>query len=218
VVDNEIMKENYKILSSLPEPPSMEPRFRHIYEDTFKVTQLGLPNASLIMQCVLMEALMKEIIYSKEGHDIKGGFGKVIRWCKENEYIDNVDFDFLVRFKDELRNLYIHSDFDEITKDYGILGVEFNLDKNDLVGSILRARDKLKVAPEPLNRYRPVIDMTKVAMDKDRYFAQFLATYRFVYLMAEKHFVKEYQYNNCKTINILSICVAIILWVSLFRW
>jgi hypothetical protein len=51
------------------ELPHMEPRLRQAYMDTFCITMMGFWNISIIMQGVLLETLVKEIIFAKEKKD-----------------------------------------------------------------------------------------------------------------------------------------------------
>ena len=96
------------------ELPHMEPRLRQAYMDTFCITMMGFWNISIIMQGVLLETLVKEIIFAKEKKDFRGAFGDAIDRCEKKGYLEDTEISFLKRFKDEIRNPYQHIDIKKI--------------------------------------------------------------------------------------------------------
>ena len=88
--------------------PHMEPRLRQAYMDTYCVTMMGFWNVSIIMQGVLLETLVKEIIYAKEKKDFRKAFGYAINRCEKKGYLTDVEIKFLRGFKDQIRNPYQH--------------------------------------------------------------------------------------------------------------
>lgn len=99
---------------SLIDLPHMEPRLRQLYMETFTVTMLGFWNVSIIMQGVLLEALVKEIIFAKEKKDFQEPFGDAIKTCEDKSYLTKEEIKFLKQFKDKIRNIYQHVDIKKL--------------------------------------------------------------------------------------------------------
>lgn len=124
--------------------PHMEPRLLQLYHETYYTTLLGFHNVSIIMQGVLLEALVKEIIFENEKKDFKKAFGKAISHCDKKKYLDTEEIKFLTLFKDGIRNIYQHVDISALTRGMSIPGWKIPIDKNDVAGSILRGIGRIK--------------------------------------------------------------------------
>jgi hypothetical protein len=115
----------------------MEPHLLALYRETYFTTLLGFHNVSIIMQGVLLEALVKEIIYSREQADFQKPFGAAIKRCETEGYLDSDEIEFLTSFKDLIRNLYQHTDIKTLTRGKSVPGWKIRIDKKDVVGSLL---------------------------------------------------------------------------------
>ena len=121
----------------------MEPRLCQLYYEVYLVTLLGFPNMSLIMQGILLEALVKEIIFLNERSQFHGTFGAAINHCKEKGYIDEGDeFNYLFEFKDKIRNPYQHIDIEKVTDGSSVLGYRIPVSLDNVGDSILNGIKK----------------------------------------------------------------------------
>jgi hypothetical protein len=187
-------EKNSKFLQSIDNLPFMEPRLRSLYIETHAITLLGFANASIIIQGVLLEATLKEIIYSHEKRNFEGELGPAIKYCLKKGYIEQKDYDFCESFRKGYRNMYQHFDVEEQVEGSHVMGWQIKIDKNDVAGSILRGiiniREGIAGAPTKItpNELRPVADIIKETRDKDIYIESFLNIAYFVRKMARKHF------------------------------
>ena len=174
--------------------PHMEPRLRQAYMDTYCVTMMGFWNVSIIMQGVLLETLVKEIIYAKEKKDFRKAFGYAINRCEKKGYLTDVEIKFLRGFKDQIRNLYQHVDVKKIVGKSKVRGWKIPLEKGKVGESLLKGIKKVKkgeVGPGELVGYkdlRPVGTVIKGTIDKQRALPLFLHVEKFVRGLSTKHF------------------------------
>jgi hypothetical protein len=174
--------------------PHMEPRLRQIYMETYCITMMGFENVSIIMQGVLLETLVKEIIFEKEKKDFQKPFGDAIDRCKEKGYLTDVEIKFLRRFKNEIRNPYQHVDVKKIVGESKARGWWIPLEKGKVGESLLKGIKKVKkreAGPGELVGYkdvRPVGTVIKGTIDKQRALPLFLHVEKFVRGLSTKHF------------------------------
>lgn len=86
--------ENISKMPSLDNLPFMEPHLLALYHETYYMTLLGLHNVSIIMQGVLLEALVKEIIYNQERVEFQKPFGPAIHRCEKKDTLKPMTLDF----------------------------------------------------------------------------------------------------------------------------
>ena len=188
------VKENIEYFQALTDLPHMEPRLGQLYLETYIVSALGFPNISLIMQGVLLEALVKEIIFENERKQYTGAFGTAIHHCKDNGYIDEEEFEYLDSFRDTIRNPYQHIEVEKISKESSVKGWKIPIDSEDIEGSLIKKikeiRDGLSEPPETYTAkdLRPVAFILKQKIDEENYIIQFLQTAYFVRMMSRKYF------------------------------
>jgi len=179
---------------SFIELPSMEPRLRQVYIDTYCVTMMGFWNVSIIMQGVLLETLVKEIIFVKEKKDFRGSFGYAISRCEKKGYLTDVEIKFLRRFKDEIRNLYQHVDVKKIAGERKVRAWKIPLKKEKLAESLLKDIEKVikgEAGPAKLMSYRdirPVGIVIKGTIDEQLALPLFGRVEKFVRDLSTKHF------------------------------
>lgn len=185
--------ENISKMPSLDNLPHMEPHLRALYHETYYVTLLGLHNVSIIMQGVLLEGLVKEVIYDKEKEDFQKPFGLAIDQCEKKGYLDAKEIGFLKDFKNEIRNIYQHVDVKELTKGIPVAGWLIKIDKNDVAGSILKGINAVKEGragpPTPITyeKLRPVGHIIKESIDKRQSLPLFREVDKFVREMLSKY-------------------------------
>jgi hypothetical protein len=187
--------ENSSILSTaLSNMPHMEPRLLQLYLQTYAITLFGYANVSLIMQGVMLEVLLKEIIFEYERKEFHGAFGTAIIHCDKKGYIEKKEIQYLTEFKDKIRNKYQHQDVEELTQGSSVKAYKIPLRKEDIAGhlvkSIQNVVEGVAEPPETITsgRIRPIDLIMKQAIDEKIYVLQYLQAAGFVKMMAEKHF------------------------------
>jgi hypothetical protein len=185
--------ENYQILPNTDDLPFMEPHLLSLYRQTHLVTLLNLHNVSIVMQGVLLETLVKEIIYDKEKVDFEKPFGPAIDRCKNKKYLDQDELDFLTKFKDTYRNNYQHMNIKKITSGQNVDGWSIPIDSKDVSGSLLRGIDKIMHGkagdPQPIgyNDVRAVGQVIKETYDKCQALPLFIEVDKFFREMLSKY-------------------------------
>lgn len=194
---NEIRKkgvENCTHLLSLDDLPHMEPRLRQIHFETYLMTLMGFPNISLILQGVLLEALLKEIIYEKEKEDFYGAYGSALEHCNNKGYVVGDDYRFLDEFREKIRNRYQHVDVKELTEGSFANVYKIKVDKEDPANSILKgtleilsgkSKPPIRMSPKQM---RPLGQIIKQQIDEQVYVEQFLYVDYFVRKMCRRFF------------------------------
>jgi hypothetical protein len=187
------VKENYSIMPSLNGLPHMEPHLLALYRETHLVTLLSLHNVSIIMQGVLLEALVKEIIFEKEKIDFEQPFGPAIERCEKREYLDSDELKFLTAFKNTYRNSYQHVNIKKITQGKRVDSWAIKVDRNYVLGSLLRGIQSVKQnkagEPKPMgyDDLRPVGYVIKQASDKEQSLPLFIEVDKFFREMLGKY-------------------------------
>jgi hypothetical protein len=92
-------------------------RLFFLYEDCQFNMLIGRYNAAIILIGVLLEALMKELIYLKTGKEYKKNATGCLSIIKDKGLMEFEDMGFIREFTDKVRNYYQHSNEDEIVKD-----------------------------------------------------------------------------------------------------
>ncbi|MDH5389829.1 MAG: hypothetical protein OEY39_01100 [Candidatus Bathyarchaeota archaeon] len=123
--------------------PHMEPQLRQVYMDTYFITMMGFWNVSIIMQGVLLETLVKEIIFAKEKKEFQKPFGDAIDRCEKKGYLSDEEIRFLRRFKDEIRNPYQHVDVKKIVGESKVRAWKISLKKGKVAESLLKGVEKV---------------------------------------------------------------------------
>jgi len=155
---------------------------------------MGFWNVSIIMQGVLLETLVKEIIFAKEKKDFQKPFGDAIDRCEEKGYLTDVEIKFLKRFKDEIRNPYQHVDVKKVVGERKVRAWPIPLEKGKVGESLLKGIEKVfkgEAGPGELVGYkdlRPVGTVIKETIDKQRALPLFLHIEKFVRDLSTKHF------------------------------
>jgi len=174
--------------------PHMEPRLRHAFMDTFCVTMMGFWNLSIIMQGVLLEILVKEIIFAKEHQDFQRPFGDAIIRCEQRGYLDAKEISFLKDFKNQFRNPYQHSDIKQIAGNKKATTWTIPIEKGKEAESILKGIEKVRkgeAGPGELKGYqdvRAVGTVIKIEIDKEQALPLFCKVEEFVRNLSIKHF------------------------------
>lgn len=189
-----IANENCKYLFPLDDLPHMEPRLRQIFYETYLMTLFGFSNISIILQGVLLEALIKEIIFSKEQKEYNRAFGSAINYSIKRNFITKYEYEFFNTFKMQIRNLYQHIDVEEITKGSTAKVYKIPLKKGAIAESIKKGVEEVmkgdSESPTKMSsqELRPLGDILKLKIDEERYFDLFLVVDTFVRHLCKKYF------------------------------
>lgn len=110
----EIWKDNAEVVFPLVRPPLYQsdlenPGLFFLYEDCYHTLLIGKYNASIILMGVLLETLMKERIWLKLGIDFQRPYGSCLQKIESKRLMEPNDIYFLKKFKDEIRNPYVHA-------------------------------------------------------------------------------------------------------------
>ena len=201
-------KNNAYDLFPLLRPPLYQndlanPRLSFLYEDCYHSLLIGRYNASIVLIGVLLEAIMKERIYLKCGVDFKGPYGSCLKKIESERLMEPKDIFFLKKFKDEVRNLYQHSDESSILRGafvraWPIEIKDLSLDKLEKVQKdIITGKLKPKLfsaADTPAIR-----SVVKQFYDRDRAISLFNQVYDFLITAKIKYFKqKEYEEHHKK--------------------
>lgn len=187
-------KHNISRMPPLDNLPHMEPHLRQLYLETYYVTLVGLHNVSIVMQGVLLEALVKEVIFENERRDFQEPFGPAIRRCEKNGYLTGDEIKFLDDFKDGIRNLYQHVDIKKLTENMYVGAWKIKIDSKDPGGSIIKALEEIRKGirglPELItyDDLRPVGAIIKEGIDKRRSLPLFIKVDDFVRTLCKKYF------------------------------
>lgn len=186
------VSQNISQMPSLNDLPHMEPHLLALYRETHLVTLLSLHNVSIIMQGVLLEALVKEIIYDKERVDFQQPLGTAINRCRDREYLDSDELEFLDAFKNNYRNTYQHGDIKKLSEGKTVQAWPIEIDPKNIAGIRKRIEDvKQNRAGEPqsigYNQFRPVGYIIKQVIDQEQALPLFIEVDKFFREMLGKY-------------------------------
>lgn len=177
-----------------------EPRVRALYGQTYMILTLGFYNATIVMCGILLEAMLKEVIYFKERKDFteivgesSADLGHAISFCKETGYITENEANWLQSVKDRIRNPYLHSNVDKITKDIGVLGSEIRFSNPaellEKLRLITEGKQELRQGKiMTVDDLRAIGDIVKWGIDEKTAMPLFLEVDGFVRVMIKRHF------------------------------
>lgn len=90
------------------------PHLRDQFRDIWLNLLLKKSQAAIILMSVFAEALVKEIIFVQTDHRFRGEFGPAISHCERKGILTAREIRFLRRFKNDVRNMWLHQDLIEI--------------------------------------------------------------------------------------------------------
>ncbi|MCD4759458.1 hypothetical protein K8R33_01050 [archaeon] len=189
------------------ELPHVEVGIRKLYFETYYLCALGFHNATIVMCGILCEALLKDLIYDKEkkeAHEIgeigekSATLGNVIIFCSDKKYIDPDEAGWFREIKNNIRDLYQHSNVKKIVKKT-LGGEPVYLEKRIEGPTKIGAEEFLKRVKEVIGHFkpdglvsgknmRPLYDLEKGRIDEQRSLPLFLEVDKFLRVFAIKHF------------------------------
>jgi len=177
-----------------------EPRVRALYGQTYQIFTLGFNNATIVMCGILVEAMLKEIIFFKENKDFteivgikSADFAHAINFCEKKGYISEGEAKRLRIIKNKIRNPYLHSNIEKITEHIGVRGweIKYKNPRELLEKMRLMMEGKLKLPPSKIltgEDLRAIGDIVKGRIDEQISLDLFLEVDSFVRTMIKKHF------------------------------
>lgn len=167
---DQMEKPSIERLKQLPaeQLPSTEPRIRMLYFEAHYLTTLGFFNASIVISCILLEALLKEILYFRDKTTRDLHFGDAINMCKKRGYISGDEAEWLNEVRNNIRNWYVHSNIEKIAKSIGFRGWELDAARGKVEEKILFG-----------NEVRAIYDIGKRELDTKLAIPFFLAVDEF---------------------------------------
>jgi len=172
-------KSSIERLKKMPfeQLPFAEPRIRMLYFEAHYLTTFGFFNASIVISCILLEAILKEILFFRDKIVKDMPFGKAIDECKKRGYITQDEATWLKFVKNNIRNWYVHSNIEKIAKDIGFKAWKVNLHTGQVVEKIVFG-----------NEVRAIYDIAKSELDKQMAIPFFMSVDRFIRKMCINHF------------------------------
>lgn len=101
-------------------------RLYFLYQEYYQLTIFGFANASIVMGGILLETLLKEILFSKGDYDYKSfmNFSGALNKCEK--YLSKKDYHDLNYIKDNIRNPYQHHNLTQLTGGVHTKGVSIS--------------------------------------------------------------------------------------------
>lgn len=122
----------------------LEPRIKKTYKQTYMITLIGLDRASLILQGILLEQVVRELYYVVNGEESDMNFHNTLGSLKDE--ISEKNYRYIDDFKDEIRNNWVHDDKEDIAKNITLKGKEINFDPEnteELLDEVKDAKNEL---------------------------------------------------------------------------
>lgn len=171
--------ERFRYLPKNDIQTHLEPYIKQLYGEAKQLYWLGRYNASIIISCVILEAVLKDVIkFKEEKKSVELDFEDVINHCKSKEYITDSEKAWLIDVKGRFRNPYLHANLEKILPYIMVPGVAINL--------------KQKVEPEfqmITTRTLPTLrDILKPEFDKEEALKLFKGVHGFINEISKRYF------------------------------
>lgn len=117
----------------------LEPRLAKTYKQTYMITWMGLDRASIILQGVLLEQVVRELYYVINGDESDMNFHNTLGTLK-NE-ISEENYEYIDEFREEIRNNWVHDDNEDIAKGIKLRGKEVSFSPENPEGLLENIKD-----------------------------------------------------------------------------
>lgn len=205
----DIWKRNAEEIFPLLRPPLYQsdlgnPRLFFLYEDCYHTLLIGRYNAGIILMGVLLETLMKERIWLKLGVEFQYPYGECLKKIESEKLMEPRDVFFLRKFKDRIRNLYVHGNEAKILE--GIFVPVYPLEfKGELsLEKLEEGFQRVKTGQQkpkllPASEVPAIRSVVKQELDRRRAIGLFNQVYDFLIAAKIKYFkLVEYDEHNKK--------------------
>lgn len=167
----------------------LELRIAPLYKQTYLATLVGFDRASLILQGVLMEQMLKDLYYVQNGKEIEEeisnpGLADALEECKDS--ISERAYRFVDEYRDKVRNNWIHDNNKNIADDIKLPAREVTLsDSEEATEKIAEASQKPLTEMMGYEDQRFIGDLIMAKLD-ERALEYFLSTDEVVREISEK--------------------------------
>lgn len=195
--------KNKEIIPKPSEFPITEHAIAVLYQQTYITTLIGLPNASLIMQGVLMEEFVKYLYYHFNKKEFKGELKDLIKECSENKIFSQDKernekyFTFFDNFRKLVRNIQIHFLSKKQTKGMGVRGMKItiphlpdgSIDGSKFLNSLDDAKKNFNAKSEILwtDENPGIANVLKFKLDENTYLQQFVELHKVLLELNQEH-------------------------------
>src|SRR3989344_6482693 len=171
------------------------PMLFNLYEDCYHTLLIGRYNASIVMMGILLEALMKERIILKTNKELGKSYGTSLNVIKDLKLMSQDHITFLEKFKNDIRDLYQHSNEKEIVKGKVIRTWRIDINKDKPLESIktgVKDVKQGKISPVLIPSTEPVVrSVVKQEHDKKMAIVLFNEVYDFLLICNNRYFKQE---------------------------
>ena len=166
------------------------PKLFSLYMDCYQTLLSGRYNASIVMMGLLLEAIVKTIIFLKCGVEYAKPFGPCLEKIQKHKLMNKDEIKYLYKFKNEIRNPYQHVDDGYILKNIKVPVWPIKYENpEELISQIekIKAGDikptMMSASEEPA--IQPII---KIEYDSKKAIVLFNTVYDFLVLCNIKYF------------------------------
>ncbi|MBU0460215.1 MAG: hypothetical protein KJ597_02370 [Nanoarchaeota archaeon] len=213
---NQIKENSEKNQQLIPKPsefPVVEHAIAVLYQQTYIATLIGLPNASLIMQGVLMEEFVKYLHYHFNKKEFNGKLEYLIKRCHEDNLFSKDKernekyFTFFDNFRKLVRNTQIHFLSKKQTKGMGVRGMKItiptlsdgSIDGSKFLQTLGDAKKNFGTMSETLwtDENPGIRNVLKFKLDENTYLQQFVELHKVLLELNKEHNL-DYKENTRK--------------------
>ncbi|MBI2044684.1 hypothetical protein HYT23_01360 [Candidatus Pacearchaeota archaeon] len=209
---NETASKNKQLIPKPSEFPITEHAIAVLYQQTYITTLIGLPNASLIMQSVLMEEFVKYLYYHFNKKEFKGRLEDLIKGCHDNNIFSKDKernekyFTFFDNFRKLVRNTQIHFLSKKQTKGMGVRGMKItiphlpdgSIDGSKFLNTLDDAKNNFNTKSEILwiDENLGIANVLKFKLDENTYLQQFVELHNVLLGLNKEHNLDYKEKNN----------------------
>ncbi len=121
----------------------LEPRILKLYQQTHMITLMGLDRASIILQGVLLEQMVRELYYVEKDEEADDNLHNLLRILRDE--MSEEAFEYIDYYREEIRNNWVHDDNEDIAEGLSVPGTVINFDPenpDDLIQKVKEAKEK----------------------------------------------------------------------------
>lgn len=196
---NENFDKNITYLKDFAEFPIKEHTLFAIYYQTYMITFVGFPTASLNMQGLLSEMFVNFLYFHHTKRKFKGKLCDLIKTCHDNNFFsadikkNEAYFEFFDKFRDKVRNVQAHFLSEKQTKGIGVYGMKIDIPNTvhgeDLLRLIKDAKENFPNQAEiMMTDDNPAIaNVMKFELDSQTYVPQFKELLKVILDLTKEH-------------------------------
>lgn len=169
----------------------LAPRIQPLYKQTYLATLVGFDRASIILQGVLLEQLLKELYYAENGEEIEENIsnpGLKHALDEMEEEVDEDSYRFINEFRKNIRNNWFHDNNKRIAGDAKLRGKRISLsgEPEDWLEQIAQATQEPLDEEYSYEEQRIVGDIIMSKFDEEKALELFRSTDAITRELSEK--------------------------------